>query len=172
MTGIESAPMMAAMMLPSMVAMLRHDHGGPQRTAIVAGAYLSVWAVIGVATYPLSVALMGLEMRQPIAAGIIVVVAGALQLTKWKSQRLAGCHRPLQGDSAWRQGLALGVRCVQCCANLMLIMLAFGGMDYRVMAIVTAAITIERLAPVHGPVARRIGAAAVAAGVFLIVHPG
>jgi len=50
----------------------------------------------------------------------------------------------------------------------MAILLALGVMDLGAMAVVTAAITAERLAPAGGRVARAIGALAAGAGLFLI----
>jgi predicted metal-binding membrane protein len=49
------------------------------------------------------------------------------------------------------------------------ILLVIGVMDLRVMAVVTAAITVERLAPAGVRVARAIGVVVVGAGLFLIV---
>jgi predicted metal-binding membrane protein len=49
----------------------------------------------------------------------------------------------------------------------MLVLLVIGIMDLRVMAVVTAAITSERLAPAGERVARVIGAAVVGTGLFL-----
>jgi predicted metal-binding membrane protein len=43
-------------------------------------------------------------------------------------------------------------------------------MDLRAMAVVAAAITVERLAPAGARVARAIGAVVVAAGVLLIAR--
>ena len=43
-------------------------------------------------------------------------------------------------------------------------------MDLRAMAVVTAAITAERLAPAGEQVARGIGAPAIGAGLFLIAR--
>jgi hypothetical protein len=43
-------------------------------------------------------------------------------------------------------------------------------MDVRAMVVVTAAITVERLAPAGGRVARIIGAVVVGAGLFLIAR--
>ena len=45
-----------------------------------------------------------------------------------------------------------------------------GVMDLRAMAVVTAAITAERLAPAGEQVAQGIGAAAIGAGLFLIAR--
>ncbi len=52
----------------------------------------------------------------------------------------------------------------------MAILLVTGFMDLRTMAVVTAAITVERLAPASERIARAIGAIAIGAGLFLIAR--
>jgi predicted metal-binding membrane protein len=52
----------------------------------------------------------------------------------------------------------------------MVILLVLGIMDLRAMAVVTAAITIERLAPAGERVARAIGAVVIAGGLLLIAR--
>jgi predicted metal-binding membrane protein len=184
--------MMVAMMLPSLVPMLwryRQAIGrtGATRlgrlTARVGVGYFLVWTVFGMAAYPLGVALTTLEMQQqalaravPIAVGVVVLIAGSLQLTAWKARHLACCReapgrgRTLRADAgtAWRHGLRLGLHCTHCCAGLMAILLVIGVMDLRAMAVVAAAITVERLVTAGERVARAIGAVVVAAGLFLI----
>jgi predicted metal-binding membrane protein len=186
--------MMVAMMLPSLVPMLwryRQAVGGTGdtrlgwRTALVGVGYFFVWTVFGVAAFPLGVALAAAEMQQPalaravpIAVGVVVLIAGLLQLTGWKARRLACCREaPGRGrtqaadtGTAWRHGLRLGVHCCHCCAGLMAILLVIGVMDLPAMAVVAAAITIERLAPAGERVAQAIGALAVGAGMFLIAR--
>src|SRR5262249_5546781 len=90
--------MMAAMMLPSLTSMLssyraavRRRGGGPgltNRTALVAIAYFLVWAAWGVVAYPVGVAVAFAAMHSqllaravPIATGIVVLLAGGVQLT-------------------------------------------------------------------------------------------
>jgi predicted metal-binding membrane protein len=184
--------MMVAMMLPSLVPMLWRYRQAIARTgetrlgrltARVGVGYFLVWTVFGMAAYPLGVALTMLEMQQPalaravpIAVGVVVLIAGSLQLTAWKARHLACCReapgrgRTLRADAgtAWRHGLRLGLHCTHCCAGLMAILLVIGVMDLRAMAVVAAAITVERLAPAGERVARAIGAVVVAAGLFLI----
>jgi len=177
--------MMVAMMLPSLVPMLwryRQAVGGPgetrlgRLTALVGVGYLLVWTVFGMAAFTLSVALAALEM--PIAVGAVVLMAGFLQLTAWKARHLAYCREapgrgrtlPADAGTAWRHGLRLGLHCSQCCAGLMAVLLVIGVMDLRAMAVVAAAITVERLAPAGERVARATGAAVVGAGLFLIVR--
>jgi predicted metal-binding membrane protein len=109
---------------------------------------------------------------------VVVLIAGALQFTTWKAHHLACCRgeagrgRMLSADAgtAWRHGLRLGLHCCYCCAGLMAILLGIGVMDLRAMAVVTAAITVERLAPAGERVARAIGAVVVGAGLFLIAR--
>lgn len=143
---------------------------------------VGVWTVFGMAAFPLGVALAATGMQLPplaravpIAVGVIVLIAGALQFTAWKAHHLA-CSRealgrgrtlPANAGMALRHGLRLGLHCGYCCANLMAILLIIGVMDLRAMAVVTAAITVERLAPAGELVARAIGAVVVGAGLFL-----
>jgi len=184
--------MMVAMMLPSLVPMLwRYRQaigrtGGTRLgrlTALVGVGYFFVWAVFGMIAFPLGVALAAIAMRQPalaravpIAVGAAVLVAGILQHTAWKARHLAFCREapgrgrtlPADAGAAWRHGLRLGLHCSHSCAGLTAVVLGLGVTDLRVMAVVAAAITAERLAPAGVRVARAIGAVVVGAGLFLI----
>jgi predicted metal-binding membrane protein len=186
--------MMVAMMLPSLVPMLwryREAVGRPgearlgRLTALVGAGYFFVWTVLGMAAFPLGIALAAIEMEQPalaravpIAVGVVVLMAGVLQFTAWKARRLACCRGapgrgrllPADAGTAWRHGLRLGLDCSQCCGGLMAILLVIGVMDLRAMAVVGVAITVERLVPAGERVARAIGVVVVAAGVVLIAR--
>jgi predicted metal-binding membrane protein len=186
--------MMAAMMLPSLVPMLWRYRQAVGRTGetrlgrlttLVGAGYFCVWTVFGMAAFPLGVALAAVEMQVPalaravpIAVGAVVLIAGALQFTAWKAHHLACCREApgpsgtLAADAgtAWRHGLRLGLHCSFCCAGLTVILLVIGVMDLRMMAVVTAAITVERLAPGGERVARAIGSVVVGAGLFLIAR--
>lgn len=184
--------MMTAMMLPSLVPMLwryRQAVSGTNQprlgllTALVGVTYFFVWIVIGMAAFPLGVALAAIEMQLPalarvvpIAVGVVVMIAGALQFTAWKAHHLACCREApghtLSADTrtALRHGLRLGRHCSYSSAGLTAILLVIGVMDLRAMAVVTAAITAERLAPAGERVVRAIGAVVIAAGVLLIAR--
>ena len=186
--------MMVAMMLPSSVPMLwryrqavvgRDDARLGRLTTLAGAGYFFVWAAAGAVVFPLGVAVAAIEMQYPalaravpLAAGAVVIIAGALQFTSWKARHLASCTEatgrirtlPLDAGTAWRHGVRLGLDCAGCCGNLMAILLVVGVMDLRVMAIVTAAIAAERLARAGERVARAIGAVAVGAGLFLIAR--
>ena len=64
--------------------------------------------------------------------------------------------------------MRLGLHCGTSCANLTVILLVVGVMDLRAMTVVTAVITLERLAPAGERVARAIGVGIVATGIVLI----
>ena len=187
--------MMVAMMLPSLVPMLRRYRQavGETRarhlgalTAIVGAGYFFVWTVFGMAVFPLGATLAELAMQEPtlaravpVAAGVVVLIAGLLQFSPWKAHQLACCREASAFSRAevnasfgetWRHGLRLGLHCSYCCAGLMAILMVIGVMDLRAMALVTAAITVERLAPAGERVARAIGAVVVGAGLFLIAR--
>jgi predicted metal-binding membrane protein len=186
--------MMVAMMLPSLAPMLwryRQALGrtGQARlgrlTTLVALGYFFVWTLFGMIAYPIGVSLAAIEMQQPvlssavpIAVGVVVLIAGALQLSSWKARQLACCReasgrgRTLPADvaTAWRHGMRLGLHCARCCSNLMAILLVIGVMDLGAMAVVTTAITVERLAPAGERVAQAIGAIIVGFGLFLIAR--
>jgi predicted metal-binding membrane protein len=77
---------------------------------------------------------------------------------------------PADARTALRHGLRLGLHCGRCCAGPMAILLVIGVMDLRAMAVVTAAITAERIAPGGERIARVIGALAVGVGLFLVAR--
>ena len=112
----------------------------------------------------------------PFVASLTVLIAGLLQFTPWKARHLACCRDvsgrhsalPVTACSAWRQGLQLGMHCTLCCAGLTAVLLIGGVMNLGVMAIVGAAITIERLALPPKRVAQIIGAIMIVAGFVLI----
>jgi predicted metal-binding membrane protein len=186
--------MMVAMMLPSLLPMLRRYRGAVRRTdetrlgrltALVGLGYFVVWTAFGMSAFPLGVALAAITMKLPslaravpMAVGLIVLIAGSWQFTVRKTRHLACCRETYargptaatNTGTAWRHGVRLGLDCVRCCANLMGILLVTGVMNPGVMAVVTAAITVERLGPASERAARAIGAVVVGTGFFLIAR--
>ena len=186
--------MMVAMMLPSLAPTLWRYREALARVAgkrldllaiLVGAGYFFIWTLWGLAAFAVGVALAALEMQMPalarvvpVAIGLVVLGAGALQFTNWKARQLGccrevpgcGCRLPLDVGAAWRYGLRLGLHCSYCCAGLTTILLVVGVMDVWVMAGVTAAITVERLAPAGEGfgVARVIGVVIVGEGLALI----
>ena len=185
--------MMTAMMLPSLLPMLliyrrsircldETRLGWP--TALAAAGYFFVWAVFGVAAYTIGLVLVAAEMRWPalarsvpIAIGVVVLLAGSIQLTAWKACELTSCPNASAGDSlspdarsAWRHGLRLGVHCSLCCSGLMTVLLVTGVMSLGVMVLIAALITVERFAPRPARAARVTGVVVMAAAVLMIAR--
>jgi predicted metal-binding membrane protein len=184
--------MMAAMMLPSFAPVMWRYSQSVRRTrgtyrarltTLVGLGYFFVWTLFGLAVFPVGTAMATIEMEQPalaravpIGAGLVVLIAGALQFTKWKANYLTSCRKASGRDSvlsahpgaAWRLGLHFGLHCGLSCANLTAILLVVGVMDLRAMAAITTAISAERLAPAGEHVARAIGFVVAGAGLILI----
>jgi predicted metal-binding membrane protein len=158
--------------------------------AVVSFSYFCLWTLVGMVVLPLGFALAQAEMRYPAlsrsvptAFGAIVLGAGVSQFTAWKAHHLACCRQPppcargyprelrrqpADTGVAWRYGMRLGLHCCCSSAGLTAILLVMGGMDLRVMAVVTTLITAERLAPAGQRVGRAIGAILIGAAVVLL----
>ena len=186
--------MMVAMMLPSLTPTLvsyrrsLHESGKSSLgwLAAVAGAgYFFFWAILGAFAYALGLVLTTAEMHWlplarnvPVATGAVLLLAGFFQLTAWKTRQLSrcrdapACSLPLSPSvpNAWRQGLSWGVDCGLCCCGFMAILLVSGVMNLAAMAVLAAAITVERLVPRPERTARVAGVVMLAAGVFVIVR--
>jgi predicted metal-binding membrane protein len=187
--------MMVAMMLPSLVPMLwRYRQAvatsGATRlgrlTVLVSIGYFLVWTVIGAVVFSVGAAVSAIAMSQPAvaraaptAAGAVVLVAGWLQFSQWKLRHLACCRpaaldraRALASDAvtAYRYGIRLGIHCAKCCGGLIAILLVVGVMDLVAMAVVAAAVTVERVLPAGERVARIMGVVIIAAGLLLIAR--
>jgi predicted metal-binding membrane protein len=184
-------PMMAAMMLPSLLPLLWRCHraaaraGGmhPGRSTLLVGlGYFLAWTLAGLAVDVVGAAFAAVAMRLPVphramasATGAVVLLAGLLQFTGWKARRLACCRAPTHdvplredASTALGHGLRLGRHCIGCCAGATAVLFALGWMDLRVMAVVTAAVTAERLTPGGTAAMRIVGGIAVVVGALLL----
>jgi predicted metal-binding membrane protein len=180
--------MMVAMMLPVLAPKLLEyrasmrglDAARRNRfTLVMSSAYFFVWAMTGIAAYPLGLALnaaamenRSLSLAMPWIASLSLIAAGTLQFSTWKKRELDCCRKrqsrqSLLGTTPWRHGLQLGVHCVQCCAGPSALLFVLGVMDLRAMALVTALIAVERLAPGGERIARATGMLLIGAGIWL-----
>lgn len=180
--------MMVAMMTPSLVPMLarfrRAAPAGGALTVLAGAGYFTVWTGLGVVAYAAALAWGAAEQRwaplareAPLAAGLVLLAAGGVQLTRWKARRLAWCRAPVPdrapapgGLGALAYGLEAGVSCTACCAGFMTVLLVAGVMDLRVMAVVAAGITIERLTPWPVVAARAAGLLILVAGAVVVAR--
>ncbi len=190
------AAMMAGMMLPTIAPMLLL-YGGAMRqreglrnpsTRIyaMAAGYLAVWLVFSVGATVLQRALsswslltMMMEPGHDTAAAVLLLIAGAYQLTPLKRACLVACRSPiLLLTTGWREGTAGGFRmgvshglyCLGCCWALMLLLFAGGVMNLAVILALTAWVAIEKLAPFGQQSARVSGALLLAAGVWFLIR--
>jgi predicted metal-binding membrane protein len=165
--------MMVAMMLPSLIPKL--SRSAADDLTLFTGYFL-VWTALGAAVYPLGVIAATAAMRWPalaravpVATAMALMLAGCVQLTAWKARKLGRCREASAcGPGPWRHGLRLGVNCILCCASFMTILLVTGVMNLTAMAIVAAAITIERFVPSPERAARAIGVIVIAAGILTL----
>lgn len=183
--------MTVAMMLPLLLPALQRYRAlrGPARrtdglTACVALAYFAVWALLGAGVFVLGAIAAACVLESdrlaravPAALGLVVLGAGVLQFSAWKRRRLAccrdlgACTAPAHGlRAAWRHGGRLGIDCVQCCAGPTAVLLALGMMDLRAMALVTAAVCLERLAPRGERMAQAFGVLGASTGCVLLLQ--
>jgi predicted metal-binding membrane protein len=185
------AVMTVAMMLPSAWPMVRTyqrivARKGPARgvRAFVA-AYLVVWSLFTVGATFVQWALQAngvlshmLVVKDKTTAGSLLILIGLSQWTTLKDMCLHTCRTPAGFfTSSWRDGtkgafhmgLRHGVFCVGCCWALMALLFVFGVMNLTAIALITAAVIVEKTMP-HGDILARIGGAALVAwGGLLIV---
>ena len=179
MMTLTSVAMMVAMMLPSLTPTLWRHHRhlramrtprAGQGTALVAAGYASVWTVIGLVLFAMSAE----PPFAPWATGAVVLVGGMVQRSRWKAERLLRCrdacvtHVALSSSvmTAWSVGCRLGIDCGLSCAAPMAVLFVGGLMDARMMLVITAAITAERVAPAGARISRMTGALALIAGLI------
>lgn len=172
--------MMLAMMLPSLLPVVRRIHEQVCPSAAVSapsiaaflGAYGLVWTLAG--TIPLAIAhvasirgaltgsVLGFDVGV-LAVGGLLAFAGAYQFSRPKRELLSQCarcrsipHRPTVPRMA-REGLRYAVNCVGCTWPLFAAMVALGTMNAAVMVVVTFVVVFERIAPASRDVAAAWG---------------
>lgn len=133
--GSASVPMMAAMMLPgALPATVRaaRASGSAVRAPLFAGAYLAVWALVGLAVYAL--------YRPPAPAVAAVLIAGAVlyELTPLTRAFRRRCR------AERRSGVRFGVWCLGSSLGLMTALVAINPMSLPLMAAAGAIALIQK----------------------------
>ena len=110
-------------------------------------------------------------------AGVILVAAGAYQLTPLKTGCLARCRSPLgflmsnwrDGSSgAFLMGFRHGLFCLGCCWALMAVLFVVGVMNLAWVGVLTLFILAEKIGPTGARVSRVGGAILLALGAVLL----
>jgi predicted metal-binding membrane protein len=190
------AVMMLGMMLPSATPMLLLYGAIVRRSATTAAAasgqtyalaagYMVVWVLFSVGATALQRFLASrlfvsamMEVTSPAVGGVLLLVAGAYQLTPIKLACLQTCQSPFGFlMSRWRAGLAGAFRmgldhgafCVGCCWALMLLLFAGGVMNLVVIAALTALVAFEKLTPLGARAARVSGILLIVSALWILV---
>jgi predicted metal-binding membrane protein len=155
--------MMAAMMLPGAApAVLRRAHaGGVRAVPLFVGSYLAVWALVGVAVYALY------RPHGTIAAGAVVIAAGAYECTPLKRHFRRRCRDSVRG------GFAFGL----CCAGssiglmLMLMLVALGVMSVTWMSVIAVLVLAQKLLPAKAAIDVPLALAIAGLGILIVIAP-
>jgi predicted metal-binding membrane protein len=165
--------MMAGMMIPSVTPMVlthaaitrrRVAAGGPHVSSVLfLSGYLAAWSgfslLAALAQWALHrSALLDPETLRvrPLAAALLLVCAGAFQLSSVKETCLSQCRAPLGYFlTEWREGrtgaFVMGLRhgwfCIGCCWLVMAILFGAGLMSLWWGAAITAFVIAEKLLP-------------------------
>lgn len=184
------AAMMAAMMLPPVLPVVRRytrgTGGNAAPAAIFVAAYLALWSVTGIPAFLAWSRLNGpLAHADPWAgrlAGAVALAAGLYQLTPLKATCLRHCHAPtslsrLPGThldglaQAVRAGGRYGTFCLGSCWMLFVLLIAFGTMQLAWMLALSVVIWLEKATPFGNRLTRVTAAILVALGIALLAHP-
>lgn len=186
--------MMLGMMLPSAAptllvfgAVVRRQPQPDRPVARVyafAAGYLAVWTAFSLAATALQALLARAALVTPMMesasvrfGGVLLLLAGAWQLTPLKQSCLASCRSPMDWLARhWRPGLrgafALGVGhgafCLGCCWALMLLLFAGGVMNLAWIAAITLFVLLEKLAPFGVQGGRLSGVLLMASGALFV----
>ncbi|HMJ88479.1 MAG TPA: DUF2182 domain-containing protein, partial [Candidatus Acidoferrum sp.] len=149
----------------------------------MASGYFAIWLAAGIGLYALGVVFAAAAMQSelfsrsiPFLSGASLIVAGAIQFTRWKMTHLLRCRSQSgcagscsQHQTSFRLGCKQGVACCVCCAAPMTIMIVLGMMNPLVMIVVAIIIGAEKFLPQPAIVARLVGISAIIAGVASFV---
>lgn len=189
------AVMMAGMMLPSAApivllyaGVVRKSPGFAHPSAQVyafAGGYLVVWTLFSAGATVLQRILTGqlllspvMASQSPVFAAVLLLAAGAYQMTPWKRACLAWCRSPVDFltrfwkpglSGGFRLGLAHGGYCVGCCWALMLLLFVGGVMNLWWIAALTLFVLFEKVVGIGARLGRWMGLLPIAAGLWLLV---
>jgi predicted metal-binding membrane protein len=189
--------MMIGMMLPSAAPTLlvygmvaRRSDGASDavlRVHLFAAGYLTAWTAFSAAATVAQRAFTHadvlspmMELRAPLASGLLLVVAGVYQLTPLKRACLQACQSPAVFLAAhWRRGrmgafrigLVHGGYCLGCCWALMLLLFAGGVMNLTVIVGLTVFLLVEKLLPPAFQSGRFSGVVLLAAGLYVALKP-
>lgn len=154
--------MMAAMMLPGVTpAVSRQARARGVRAAVMfVGCYLAIWALAGF------VAFAADRPHGSLAAGAVVIAAGAYELTPVKRRFRRRC-RAEAGS-----GLGLGLCCVGSSIGLMAALVALDVMSLLWMLVIAVLATTQKLLPARAAIDVPLALAIIGLGLVIVAAPG
>lgn len=188
------AAMMIAMMVPSATPMTLMYAGVARKaeslerpvapTFVFVAGYVAVWIAFSVAATTVQMVLVGafvlspmLVSTSPLLGGVLLLGAGAYQLTPLKRACLRNCRAPAHFLSQhWRSGaggalvmgLGHGVYCLGCCWILMGLLFVGGVMNLAWVAAIAAFVLLEKTLPFGEGAGRFAGVAMILLGALVV----
>jgi predicted metal-binding membrane protein len=156
------AAMMAAMMLPGAApAVVRRARagGGADAVLVFVASYLAVWALVGVVAFAVD------RPHGALAAGLVVMAAGAYEITPVKRHCRRRCRESI------RSGAGFGLYCAGSSAGLMAMLVALGVMSIIWMSVIAGVVLAQKLMPVKAAFDVPLAAAMTGFGILIIFAP-
>src|SRR5215469_9840198 len=133
--------------------------GGVRAVPLFVGSYLAVWALVGVAVYALD------RPHGSVAAGAVVVAAGAYELTPVKRHFRGRCRGSV------RAGFQFGLCCAGSSIGLMAILVALGVMTMTWMVVIALLVLAQKLVPPEAAIDVPLALAITGLGIWIILAP-
>jgi predicted metal-binding membrane protein len=162
----------------------RGERGAPWAVLLFGLGYVTVWAgfsaCAALAQWALHQAALlspAMSSSSPRLAGMILIGAGAYQLTPFKGACLTRCRSPLgflmgswrDGNmGALRMGVGHGGYCLGCCWALMCVLLVVGVMNLVWVAALSVFVLVEKIGPAAAVVSRVAGAMMIVLGLLVV----
>jgi predicted metal-binding membrane protein len=154
--------MMAAMMLPGTApAVARHARVcGTMLAALpFVASYLAIWALAGLFAYALD------RPHGLLAAGAVVIAAGAYELTPIKTHFRRRCHENAGS------GFGFGLCCAGSSIGLMAMLVALDVMSLLWMSVIAVLACAQKLLPAKAAIDVPVALALIGLGFVIVVEP-
>ena len=182
MVGMMSVSAAPVLLLFAATHARRGDRGVGSAVPLFGLGYITVWvgfsACASLAQWALHQGALlspAMAAASPRLAGVLLIAAGAYQLTPLKRACLRHCQTPLGflmshwrdgAGGAFQMGLRHGVYCLGCCWALMCVLFAVGVMNLAWVGVLSAFILVEKMGESGTRIARLGGVLLVGLGLL------
>jgi predicted metal-binding membrane protein len=187
--------MMVGMMVPSAIPMIliyasivrkaAREGSSLAATEVFVAGYVVIWTLFSLVATIAQWALDRMALLSPmmmsnshILGGVLLLAAGAYQLTPFKAACLRHCRSPIQflsshwkpgGLGAFQMGIEHGSFCLGCCWVLMALLFFGGVMNLWWIGGLTLFVLFEKILPFGALAGRMIGAIVAVCGLLILV---